>query len=319
MPISQCPLPLAGSPASSFIPYNMEMTINRPWKRWFRVLAHLSLLLSTSAALADGPLPPTGAAVWEVFPPAEFYPYSIADPIRPQAAVMVLFVTDTDIPATGDRRFGLRLGGRFPIVRVHPEGEPDRGWQLDFNGGFIAEFDMEHSLDNIGWDGLYGLLLTYKPSSKFALRLGTRHDSAHLGDEYMERTGRTRIGYTREELVAGVSWMPEPRWHLYAEGGDSYAVKPFQKRLRMQAGVEYLGTTKWRNGKTGWYAALDLRGYAENDWSPRLTMQIGLLLPTGFGTNRYRFALEIGTGRSILGEFFTSKETYAAIGWFFDY
>jgi hypothetical protein len=201
---------------------------------------------------------------------------------------------------------------------MHPSEEPDRGWQLDFEGGFIGQFDIEHSLDNIGWDGHYGLMVTYKPSPGFGFRFGSLHDSAHLGDEYHERTGRERIGYTREEWVAGVSWKPALHWHLYGEGGYAPEVKAFQDKLRLQAGMEYLGRTEWIKGSNGWYAALDLRAYEESDWNPRVTAQIGLLIPTGFGTNKYRLAMEIGVGRSVLGEFFANDETYIALGWYLD-
>ena len=296
------------------------MRIGRLVRRPYWLLHGIALLIAGAGACADGQsVFPYQEHIWEVFPASEFYPYYLADPIRPQGAVMVLSVADSDIPESGKARFGLRLGGRFPLLRVHPNGNSECGWQLDFEGGFTGHFDMDYSMDNIGWDGLYGLLLSYKPTPNFGLRLGTQHDSAHLGDEYAERTGRERIGYTREEGVAGASWKTSSRWHFYLEGGYSYAVKPFQERWRAQAGLEYLGAKRWHHDRAGWYAALDLRAYAENDWKPRATTQIGLVIPTGAGTNKHRFALEIALGRSVLGEFFTGDESYAALGWYFDH
>lgn len=252
-------------------------------------------------------------------PDAGFYPLYIADPIRSQSAVMLVRVPWSEIPSTGSARFSLRLGGQFPIVALHPERNRDTGWQLDFEGGFAGQFDLGYSLDNIGWDGLYGLLLDYKPTRDLAFRFGTLHDSAHLGDEYEERTGRRRIGYTREEVVAGVSWRATPRWRVYLEGGCQYGTKEFQKPLRAQAGVELQGARLSQEGSASWYAALDLRAYQENDWRPRVTGQVGLIFPTGRGTSRYRAALEVSHGRSVLGEFFRSEETYAGVGWYFDF
>jgi hypothetical protein len=262
---------------------------------------------------------PGNPRVWQAFPEAGFYPLYVADPLRSQSAVTVVAVPSSDIPDTGSARFGLRLGGQYPIVANHPPGKPDCGWQLDFEGGFSSHFDFGHSLDNIGWDGLFGLLLDYKPRPALAFRFGSLHDSAHVGDEYAERTGRQRVGYTRDEVVLGVSVRASQRWRYYFEAGFQYGTKEFQEPLRAQAGIEYQGERPWPGARGGWYAALDLRGYQENDWHPRATAQLGINVPTGRGQSRYRFALEGATGRSVLGEFFTATETYAGIGWYFDF
>jgi hypothetical protein len=252
-------------------------------------------------------------------PPADFYPQYIADPIRAQSALLVARISDSEIPETGDGRFILRLGGRFAMFRVHPTDNPDVGWQLDFEGGFSGHFDVDYSLDNIGWDGFFGLQLSWKPRQDLGIRVGTLHDSAHVGDEYSERSGRQRLGYTREELILGVSWAAHPRWRLYAEGGYGYGIKEFQEPLRAQAGVDYLGVRRFFGGRLSWYTALDLRAYEENDWEVRTTAQLGLILPFKRGTSRYRFALEYSDGRSALGEFFFRDESYLAVGWYFDF
>lgn len=296
-------------------------------RSWLARLSLTALLAVGSAfpcALAgDAVDAPDAAAgkpgVWEFFPEAGFYPLYIADPIRSQSALLVVQVPRSEIPDAGNTRFALRLGGQYPIVARHPEGDSERGWQLDFEGGFTSQFDIDNSLDNIGWDGLFGLLLDYKPRPTLAFRFGALHDSAHLGDEYAERTGRQRVGYTRQEFVVGVSVRAAQRWRYYFEAGDQFGTQDFQKPLRAQAGVEYQGEKPWPGARGGWYAALDLRAYEENDWNPRATAQLGINVPTGRGNSRYRFALEGATGRTVLGEFFTATETYLGIGWYFDF
>ena len=280
-------------------------------------------LLAASGAAGDlgssGDLADRTAPVWDFLPEAGFYPLYIADPIRSQSAVMVIRMADPEIPDTGDSRFSLRLGGSFPIVAFHPDGDRDRGWQLDFEGGFSGHFDIDYNLDNIGWDGFYGLLLDYRPRPDLTFRFGTLHDSAHVGDEYAERTGRRRIGYTRNEVVLGVSWRASARWRFYVEGGWQYETEEFQEPFRVQAGAEYQGARLWQRARGNWYAALDVRAYQENDWHPRATGQLGVAIPTGRGGSRYRLALEIATGRSVLGEFYATEETYAGLGWYFDF
>lgn len=85
-------------------------------------------------------------------PPSAFYSVYIADPVRPQSAVKLLYFPDSEIPDVGVGRVSVHLGGRFGLVRWHPEDGPERGLQLDFEGGFFAQFDLEGGLDNIGWD-----------------------------------------------------------------------------------------------------------------------------------------------------------------------
>ena len=144
-----------------------------------------------------------GAAAYEMFPSSNLYPAYLADPRRPQFGVMLLAYPDPQIPDSGDRRVGLKLGGRFGLLRVHPGG---RAWQADIEAGFTGQFDIDNSLDNIGWDGTYGFLVSTDLGHGVSFQLGTKHISSHVGDEYAERTGRRRIGYTREEAVVGSGW-----------------------------------------------------------------------------------------------------------------
>ena len=65
------------------------------------------------------------------------------------------------------------LGGSFSLFRAHPGDNPNRGLQLDFKGGFFGHFDIDNSLDNIGWDGIYGLTLAWRPTETLAFRAGT--------------------------------------------------------------------------------------------------------------------------------------------------
>ena len=253
-----------------------------------------------------------------VFPDAEFYRQYVADPGRSQSAMILQRVSSVGIESAGDARFLLRLGGRFALLRWHPAGEPDRGWQLDFEGGFFGQFDIDNSLDNIGWDGLYGLLLSYKPTPDVGFRVGMLHDSPHVGDEYAERTERRRLDATREELAFGASWRPVLRWRVYGEAGYAVGLEPFQEPLRLQTGIEWRGERRfWR--RATWYGALDLTGYEETDWQPRAAVQVGLMVPTGRGTGRYRFAVEVTDGRSVLGEFLFDEETAVGVGWYFDF
>jgi hypothetical protein len=285
----------------------------------------LCAAVTVSATAADNPTedePPAASQAggrWIFFPEDDIYPQYIADPLRPQSAVMLTGFTSSGIPDSGGSRFVLRLGGRYSIARRYPAGQPDRGLQIDFEGGFFSQFDATQSLDNIGWDGVFGLRLSWKGAGPWAFSVGSRHDSGHVGDEYAQRTGRERIDYTREELVLGASWAPSDLWRAYLETGWGFNRIETEEPLRLQVGVEHIGRERLWRGDIPWYAALDVTAFKEDDVRVRTCAQLGLMFPTGRGTSRYRAALEIGSGRSVLGEFSPYDENYIGLGWYFDF
>ena len=254
--------------------------------------------------------------VW--FPANDFYPAYIADPLRPQNALTLQWLSDTEIPEVGAHRFGLRLGGSFGIRRWHPEGEPDKGWQLNFEGGFAGQFDMDSSWENTGWDGFYGVYMNRMITPELGFRFGTQHDSSHIGDEYSERTGTERIHYTREEALIGVAWDVEPKTVLYSELGWGNGLRGGMT-FRLQAGAQFISDQKYWKGRASHFAAIDFRTYEETDWSARLTVQAGYWIPVGDRSSAHRVALEYGTGRSVLGQFLWEKETWFALGWYYDF
>ncbi|HEV2846962.1 MAG TPA: DUF1207 domain-containing protein, partial [Thermoanaerobaculia bacterium] len=225
------------------------------------------------------------AADFQMFPPSNLYPQYIADPRAPRFGVMLLGFPSPRIPDSGDRRVGLKLGGRFGLVRFHPQDQPERGWQVDIEAGFTGQFDIEHSLDNIGWDGTYGFLVSSEITPDVRIQFGAKHISSHVGDEYAERTGRQRIDYTREELAAGTFWTFAPQWRIYGEAGWNYEPRENigQEPGRLQLGLEHEAPGSLRGGRLGWYAALDLSSFEEKGWQADPTLQVGLLVPSGGG------------------------------------
>ena len=253
-----------------------------------------------------------------LFPVADLYPPYAADPHRAGFGVQWLNFTDTAIPDSGDSRVALRAGGRFGIVRMHPPGEEERGWQISLEGGFNAQFDADHQLDNIGWDGRYGLVTTSAPSGQWAFKFGVLHDSAHLGDEYMERTGRERLGYTRHELAAAASWFPDKRFRAYLEAGWGYDLsnKQLQEPGRIQSGLEYESPPWPGKGRISWYGAADFSAMEERNWRMDRSLQAGLV--THAGNRTWRFGIEWYNGRPPLGELFQFTEEYVSLGLWVD-
>jgi len=278
------------------------------------LLAPAAVALGQEASGDDAKTKKVG--IW--FPSSDFYPRYIADPLRPQNALTIQWLSDTEIPETGAWRFGLRLGGSFGIRRWHPEDDPSVGWQLSFEGGFAGQFDITWSWDNNGWDGFYGLYLSTMISPELGFRVGTQHNSSHIGDEYSERVGRDRIHYTREEAVIGVAWTFRPRTTFYSELGWGNGIRG-SMTFRLESGVQFVSEQRYWKGRASHFAAVDIRTYEETDWSSRLTIQAGFWIPAGGPSSVHRLAFEYGTGRSVMGQFLREYETYFALGWYYDF
>jgi hypothetical protein len=253
-----------------------------------------------------------------IAPPADFYPRYLADPRSAQTAITFLGIFNSDIEDAGAARFNFSLGNRFGVVRFGDE-PTYKAWQLDLEIGFFSHFDLEDSLDNIGWDGIFGLYFSRRLSAAKFIRFGFLHDSSHLGDEFVEETGRQRIDYTRQELIAGMTWLPAPRSKLYTELGWAYDLKGNQEALRWQWGAEYFGAHNDHYLGLPWYAATDITFFQERDWEPAINLQMGLIYATDRATERYRFVIEAYRGRSVIGEFSFENESYLSIGVHYDY
>ncbi len=251
-------------------------------------------------------------------PSGDLYSPYIADPHRPGNAIQAMAFPDGTIADAGDLRFALKAGGRFSLARLHPPGRPDRGFQLGFEGGMDGQFDLENGQDNLGWDGNYGFVLTTAREEGLGFKAGILHTSSHLGDEYLQRTGRDRIGYRRLDLSLGVNWMPAERWRLYADGGWGVDLgnQKVQAPGRLQCGLEFEHPGSLWQGRLGWYAAFDATAMEERNWRLDTSVQTGVMLHSASRT--WRVGLELYKGRPSIGEFFQNTEAYASLGVWLD-
>ncbi|MGM0452000.1 MAG: DUF1207 domain-containing protein [Thermodesulfobacteriota bacterium] len=269
--------------------------------------------------------PPYTAAVtsgWRLrFGPGDrLYETYIANPMRPVFAFNSISVKDSDLPDAGDRRFLLKLGGRKGFLRLHRAGRPDSGFQFDLQAAFLGMFDRENSLDNIGWSGLYGAQVNWANGSGLAFKLALEHDSSHVGDEYIERTGRKRINYTRQEYVFGASFHHFTYWRIYGDVGRAFDLRnpAVQEKWRARGGVEFEADELFWNDSAGFYAAVDFNAYEESDWDADVTAQAGLVVPIETLGHTYRIGLHYRDGRSVIGEFSQFNETYYGIGFWLE-
>lgn len=298
--------------------------------RRFAVLLATSLLAWAVAAPADMPSSkrrdignpqrlhfPAGGSVLQLSPANHLFEPYLADTRRPQFAFQVLRVTHSDMPQVSNSRLANSIGGTFPLLRLHPPGEPGRGVQLELGAGFYSHFDAVNDLDVVGWNGLIEALVSVRYSRATAYRFGFHHLSSHKGDEYIENTDRRRLDYTREEWQFGISHHFSPRWRGYAELGRGW-LRAFEEPWRGQMGLEYRSPLYWNRGTIGWFAAADVQAFQEVEWDPAATLQSGWYLPVPEQGRLFRFGLEYYRGASPLGEFFGHEDEYVGLGFWID-
>ncbi|HMA66931.1 MAG TPA: DUF1207 domain-containing protein [Desulfosalsimonadaceae bacterium] len=296
------------------------------WERRVRavfawmIVVGICLLALPEASPASPPAFSVGSGWKGRFVPAgRLYPVYPADPLGPTVALNAVRYSDSDIAEAGDKRYVFRIGGRLGLLRVFPADHPEHGLQLNLHGTFLGMFDRSHSLDNIGWDGLYGIDLTWRGSSPVAVKFGINHDSSHVGDEYAERTGRKRIEYTRQEWILGLARSFGEHLRTYAETGWAFDLRSdWQEKWRLQAGLEFRDEDGLWGDWLGYYAAADLTSFEESDWEPDVTVQAGLLVPVAESRRNFRIGLEYRDGRSVIGEFAKCEESYWAWGIWID-
>jgi hypothetical protein len=274
---------------------------------------------STAFAQTSGaqppPAPASAPAGYPVtaFPSGDIYSVYVADPHRPTNSVAESFTVGGGIPETRSPLTQVATGGRFGMVRFGPAAPGGRAWQISVEAGFDALFDSQNKLDVVGWDGNYGLTVTTASSSPLAWKFGLTHVSSHIGDEYLMRTGRERLNYTREELNVGAAWRWSPQWRAYSEAGVAYfrgddALKPW----RLQGGVEWDSGLGPCGRRFACYAAADLSSMQERDWRRDVTAAIGIVVQSVGRTSR--IFLEWHDGRPTANEFYTDTVKTLSLG-----
>ena len=271
---------------------------------------------------ADAQRPPTwtstSGVTFTLFPTGDPFPVYVADPNRPTNAIVTRFFTHQAIPAVRTPRVWLSAGGRFGMFRIGNTSPGRREWQVSIEAGLDAMFDSQNKMDSIGWDGNYGLTLTTASARPWMLKIALLHVSAHLGDEYVERTHQSRINYTREEIAIGVASRLGQRARVYGEVGNAYVRRgESQEQWRAQGGLEYESKPRLFGRRFAWYAATDVAAWEERDWRLDETVQGGIV--TRSNNHTYRLLIEYTEGRPPLGEFFKYSEASINAGFRIDF
>ncbi len=241
-------------------------------------------------------------------PGSHLYPRYLANPRGAFIQGQVLSVRHSDTPHTRSPWLHFTLGGRLRLLRFYPATDPDCGLQLSAEAAFLGRFDPKEHVDAIGWDGVYSFMLAYKLDDQWSFKFAEQHDSGHVADEYIRKTGRERITYTREELNLGVRFSPWTWLSSYFEVGHALHLgnPRLLKAWRYETGIEV------RVGAM--YLALDETLFEDSGYRLNTTAQLGLMRDVTDTGQRYGLALQAESARSVLGEFFQDRVATVGFG-----
>ncbi|MDE2492044.1 MAG: DUF1207 domain-containing protein [Elusimicrobia bacterium] len=282
--------------------------------RWPRSKALLAALLLAAPALAPRP---ARAGELDLFPrPNEIFPLLLADPrqIQLSASYYRLDGQNTSDIALG-HSWGLtrgRVGTGTPLPWL---------WEADVEGMAYSRFKVAGGVNEFQTVDFFANLPVTVRRGGVAFKGVLFHESSHLGDDYIRRTGDTGFRYSSEGLRGLASLDVSPVLRLY--GGSEWLIHrvPAVGRWTLQAGVELVSPDLgWSaQAPTHLFLAEDLQSHERVAWNVDSHLVCGLRL--GFRKNptrSMRFQLGWFDGHSPYGQFYAQRTHYADVSLVFE-
>jgi len=222
------------------------------------------------------------------------------------------------------------IGGTMGLFRANINGA-DLAYQLDIFGVVLTRLGAS---DFMAADYRFGVPITWQ-RGWWQGKLSYEHTSAHLGDKFAARTKRLLAFNAKDEIVLGLGRIFDNQFRLYGQLAYAYsqqlpdpnitAVNSFnltnttQNSTRADIGFEWFDRNATGFVGTPFLAAnAEVRG--DQNWSPNLRAQAGWLWRNpSMRMGNARVFVEYFTGNISYGQFYLEKESYAAVGFGFDY
>lgn len=293
--------------------------------RLFTLLACALALLPCTAALAQpapdpfgGTVPPDEATGYVPLPEGDVFLPLLADPKSGNS--FLSYVRGMSTSPLGTDLLSVGVGDRFGISRWGGY-RPGDGFQISLEGAVFAQFDLNaESYDLLNADYVLGLPFTYR-RGMFSGRARLYHQSSHLGDELLLRSGVVRedLSFESAEVLLSV----DGGW-VRAYGGGEIALhsnpEGSEKSL-VHGGVELRQPSSFRLGSVAsarLVAAGDAKVIEKLDWdvavSARAGFEVTRARPTEHVGRRWSLLGEFYDGPSPYGQFFTSNVRYYGVG-----
>ena len=251
-------------------------------------------------------------------PVSKFLPHGLlvapfhADPRWPHFSMASRQMTLGQQSNTGSANFG----ETFALYRNAAPG--DGQWEVALQAGVFSLFNMgAPSKDLVNADYTVGLLTSYR-TGPFAGFLRIRHQSSHLGDEFIldSPTPVNRVNLSLEEIDLKLSYELTSWLRIYGGGGVLVNRDPSNlERGTSQVGTELSSPRTFWDGKLRPVVYADFQANAKSNWRVAGSLMAGLQFENArIGDRKLQVLAEYFSGPSPNGQFYTQNTEWIGLG-----
>lgn len=270
----------------------------------------------SSATVVEGPGPETPTSMEDeqtgitLLPTRALYDPLLADVRWPRFSAEYQGYRQPTPDSVGSANFG----GMLPVLQgpLFAEGR----WEVGAQAGVFSIFDLRaESHDLINADYWFGIPFSARWGG-FSTIFRIYHQSSHLGDEFLLRTGTDRVNLSYDAVDLIPSFDLGDWGRVYLGGGYLFSRDPSDlKPAYVQYGAELESPVAF----WGWLrpvAALDMKRFQEESWSSDYSARVGFQFENAkiFKSRRLLLLGEYYKGNSPNGQFFPSKIEFWGVG-----
>jgi hypothetical protein len=273
------------------------------------------LRLRVLALLALGAVP-AGARTLDGFPRAnEVFPRLIADPRSIQLSASYY-------RRAGDNDSDVALGHSWGMTRWRTGSALDLLWEWDLEAMAYSRFKVGGGVNEFETVDFFANLPLTMRRGDVAFKGMLFHESSHLGDDFIRRTGNAGFRYSVDGLRLQVSIEPTQVLRVYAGGEYLYHLVPLElHRASLQAGVELISrdVSRSQGAPVRLFIAEDVQSHQRVAWNVDSHTVAGVKFGfKDFASRAMRFQIGYFTGHSPYGQFFSQRDHYADVSLIFE-
>lgn len=274
-----------------------------------------------SAALLAGALLPARAAAqnltYGVIPETDqLFHRLLADPRQPQTTVRYYRLGGLNLA-------DVALGNTWGMARWHIPGAGGDDWhfQLNVAGMGYSRFKLSGAVNEFQTIDFFLNFPLEVRRGRFSAQVMGFHESSHLGDDYIRRTGSTGFRYSIEGFRTVASYELLPTLRVYGGGTGLFHAIPDDQDGALQYGFEVRSKDLgWLPQHESWvYLAQDFKNYGRSGWNLNSKTDLGLRVGVPKVVRDLRVHVGYFGGRSEYGQFYKNREHYWDTGVTFDF
>lgn len=258
---------------------------------------------------------PAGAEdfVYGVLPPSdEVFRRLLADPRQAQTSVRYY-------RSNGGNFGDVALGNTWGLMRwSKPDSKKDWTFQVSAEGMGYSRFLLSGGINEFQAIDFFLNIPLEIGRGPYSSRTTLFHESAHLGDDYIRRTGDQGFRYSIEGLSHIASYEPHPRIRLYGGGTVLLHQIPTGQTGVLQTGFELRSSDlKWNwlpNHECWLFLAQDFQWKGRSDWRMNSKTVLGMRLGAKRVVRALRMHVGYFEGRSEFAQFFDIPEHFFDMG-----